>query len=254
MTACRIGCVVLIGSFFSLCIRAEAQCPLLGTRVDTGTQNCGVAPRFDLEVGIRFGAALGNPCLEVDDTRSCRSPGFPTIGVEVVTSFRFWRRVAIGFVGAYDQRIGSTSFGPAPEQTPEAEPQPEQPEAPPRADYSNHMWRVMFELRWYSRSVAKGGLFVALRAGAMWVTDTVSPRDENVDDADETQLAPVFGIGIGGQFMPYRGLGMTLALHGFLAPLPDEGPRLPGDLGRAFAYGDTIFFGVTWGALLGVGL
>jgi hypothetical protein len=47
---------------------------------------------------------------------------------------------------------------------------------------------------------------------------------------------------------------MTIALQSFIATFPNIGPALPRGLGSAYGYGDLIFLGVTFGAILGVGL
>jgi hypothetical protein len=186
---------------------------------------------------MQLGTTLGKACLQSGDERECTSPGFPTLGAQLVVELRLWRRIAIGPVLAYDQRIASKTFG----------------EGDLRSEYSSALWRAMLELRWYSKGVAAGGLFFAMRAGAAWMTDDVLPVNDG-DGTSETQVAPVVGLSVGGVFAPRSGFGGTLALQSFIAPFPNRGPRFERGFGRAHGYGDLLFVGVTAGVILGTGL
>ncbi len=222
---------------FCVCTRAQAQCRAPETYVDTSRQQCGLAPRLDVQFDVQLGTAIGRACLQSGDDRACTSPGFPTLGAQLLVQLRLWRHVAIGPVLAYDQRVVSKTFG----------------EGELRSDYSSALWRAMLELRWYSKSVAAGGLFIAMRTGAAWMTDSVLPLAD-VDGTTETQVAPVIGLSVGGVFAPRSGLGGTLALQSFIAPFPSRGPTFDRGFGRAHGYGSLLFVGVTAGVILGTGL
>lgn len=220
-----------------LCNRAHAQCRAPESYVDTSRQHCGLAPRIDAQLDVQLGTALGRACLQSGDDRDC-DPGFPTLGAQLLVQLRLWRQIAIGPVVAYDQRIASKTFG----------------EGNLRSDYSSTLWRAMLELRWYRKSVVAGGLFIGMRAGAAWLTDSVLPLDDDLDGTSETQVAPVVGLSVGGVFAPISGLGGTLALQTFLAPFPKRGPEFERGFGRAPGYGSLLFVGVTAGLILGTGL
>jgi hypothetical protein len=231
---CAIVCVLLLW----LCEDVDAQCRSPVAVVDTGDQACGLAPRLDVALELHAAAALGNPCLQSGDARSCNSPGLPMLGAQVLAELRLWRRVAIGAVLAYDHRVGGKTFGSGSR----------------RSEYSSYLWRPMLELRWYSHGVAAGGPFVTLRAGAAWITDSVFPQADIEGPSAVTQAAPVIGLGFGGAFVTYDGIGTTLAMQAFVAPFPKRGAELGRGFGRAYGYGTLIFLGLTVGLMLGTGL
>lgn len=234
--ACLLACAA---AGFSYVARAQ---DLPATEVDTADQAHGVAPRLDLEVGIHFAWGFGDPCRQELDVRTCTG-SFPILGGQLLVELRPWNHVAFGPVLAYDHRLGGETLRIGGEGT---------------VDYSRHLWRLMLELRWYSRRVQQGGFFVDLRGGVAWMTDTFSPTSGGRPDVGATETAPLFGLGFGGSFLPYRGLGATLALQGFLAPFSSDASDLPGSAGAvrstAYAYGLLAFVGVTLSLSIGAGL
>lgn len=243
MRASRFVHVCLLACAFSVSdarfVRAQ---DLPATEVDTADQARGVAPRLDLEIGLHFAWGFGDPCRRELDVRTCTG-SFPILGGQLLVELRPWNHIAFGPVLAYDHWLGSDSLRIASEGT---------------VDYSRHLWRLLMELRWYSRRVQQGGFFIDLRAGVAWMTDTFSPSSGGSPDVGATQTAPVVGFGFGGAFLPYRGLGATLALQGFVAPFSKQAEDLPGSVGAmrstAYAYGLFAFAGLTLSLSIGAGL
>jgi hypothetical protein len=136
-------------------------------------------------------------------------------------------RFALGPMLAYDAQLGSHRITVGGEKT----------------DYGRQLWRLALEARWYSRRVAVGGLFLSLQGGVAWLTDTVTPA--GAAETGATQTAPMFGLGLGGAFVPYRGFGISLALQGFVTLLSRSAPSLAVGFGKAYAYGALGFIGIT---------
>ncbi|HEY2734208.1 MAG TPA: hypothetical protein VGI70_09490 [Polyangiales bacterium] len=225
------ACLVALGS--SARVHAE------DVVVNTEGQMAGVAPRIELEAGINFYMGFGSACRSDNDgmtspTRHCTSL-LPTGGGQVLALLRPWNHVAIGPTLAFDAKLGRKRFTLSDGD----------------ADYHRQNWRLALEARWYARRVAVGGMFISVLAGVGWFGDSISPATGS--DASATQTAPLIGLGLGGAFLPYRGLGMTLALESYIAFLPSEGPRL-NDTSTAYGYGTYAFAGLTLNLATSLGL
>jgi hypothetical protein len=67
-------------------------------------------------------------------------------------------------------------------------------------------------------------------------------------------MGPLFGLALGGAFVPYRGLGASLALQSIFTVLPDTAPDLAPGFGKAYAYGVVAFIGLTLNLALSAGV
>jgi hypothetical protein len=225
--------------------------------VDTAYQARGTAPRLEFEVGAHFDLGLGHACrtqppasaatmATTNDTvtemaavvvaaESC-SATLPLLGGEALVLLRPANHWAFGPELAYDVVFGAhhvtvDSLGA-------------------QGDYARHALRLSAELRWYSRKVAPGGLFLAFKAGILWWSETLA----QVTTKSETQSAPQFGFEVGGMFVPYRGVGMTLALHSWLGLLRDAPTVSNSATGGTYGYGPFVFLGLSARLALSVGL
>lgn len=219
--------------------------------VDTENQIAGIAPRLELEAGVSFLMGFGGACRQDDDQTSC-SALLPSTGGQLGILVRPWNHLAFGPVVGYSVKlsrqnvaIGDTPSTPA---VPAMGDTPAMPavaaDAGEAATYSRHMGRVALELRWYQKRVSVGGLFVGVQTGVTWLTDTLT-RKSNLDKS-VTQTAPIFGFAFGGSFLPYRGIGATLAFQSYLAVFPSNGKSLSdSDKQSSYGYGTYGFAGFT---------
>ncbi|MET0389159.1 MAG: hypothetical protein ABW321_24510 [Polyangiales bacterium] len=234
---CRSLTVVLLCAIASGVAQADDV-------VDTAEQTKGIAPRIELEVGPQLAWGLGHACRTTpvieDDAassaaQSCSS-GFGLLGGQVVALLRPLNHWAFGVSLSYDAVLGS-------HQVPVHEDGTEQP-------YSRSAVRFAGEVRWYARTVAPSGLYVAFKLGVLWWTDELP----DVADDGVTQSAPQLALEIGSVLSPYRGPGITLALQSWLALLRDNPALATRDAGSTYGYGPFVFFGAVCRLQLGIGL
>jgi hypothetical protein len=109
-----------------------------------------------------------------------------------------------------------------------------------KGDYARHAMRLAAEVRWYSRKVAPGGLYLGFKAGVLWWSEEL----DRVTTSTVTQSAPQFAFELGGMFVPYRGFGVTLALQSWLALLRDQPVSSTRDAGSTYGYGPMVFLGL----------
>lgn len=210
--------------------------------VDTAYQSWGIAPRLEFELGPQFTWGVGRACRDepvasdATPTASCTS-GFLMLGGQAVVLVRPFRHWALGAFYAYDAVLGAHEVSV-------------DEDGMTKASYARSAQRLAFQLRWYSRSVATSGFFVAAHAGALWWADKVKP----ITDEAVSQLAPEFGVEVGGVFAPYRGLGMTLGFQGWVGWLRNAPQRSTVTYGSTYGYGPFVFVGVITRLELGISL
>lgn len=234
----RWGAAVLTTS--CLCIAAAHA--RADVSVDTAYQSWGIAPRLEFEFGPQFAWGIGHACRNepalqgIVPTRSCTS-GFPLLGAQLLALVRPFNHWALGPLYAFDAVLGAYDVSVSPGENPE------------QSSYSRSSQRLAVAVRWYSRGVAASGLYVTLHAGALWWSDSIQPVADSV-----TQLAPQFGVELGGVFAPYRGPGVTLGLQAWLAWLRSTPQRSMAQSGSTYGYGPFVFVGVTGRFELGLNL
>jgi hypothetical protein len=210
--------------------------------VDTAYQNWGIAPRLELELGPQFSWGLGHACREepvaadAQPTESCDS-GFFMLGGQAVALVRPFSHWALGVLYAYDAVLGAHEVSIA-------------ADGKKQASYARTARRLAVELRWYSRSVSTSGLFVAGHAGALWWADKIKP----ITDEPLSQLAPQFGLEVGGVFAPYRGIGTALGFQSWIAWLRNSPQRSTSEYGSTYGYGPLVFVGVFARLELGISM
>jgi len=210
--------------------------------VDTAYQTWGIAPRIELELGPQLSYGMGHACRDepvAEDaaaTASCTS-GFLMLGGQAVALIRPFRHWAIGALYAYDAVLGAHEVSV-------------DEEGMTKASYARSAQRLAVELRWYSRSVATSGFFVAAHAGALWWADKVRP----ITDEAVSQLAPEFGLELGGVFAPYRGMGITLGFQSWVGWLRNAPQRTTESYGSTYGYGPFLFFGLVSRLELGISM
>jgi hypothetical protein len=224
--------------------------------VDTGNQARGSAPRLELELGPAFAMGLGHACRHNPDaevtvasmdgvtaptTTTAAAPDtctsvFGMAGAQAVALVRPFNHWALGARFAYDAVLGSHQVyvdGKG-----------------GKASYGRKALHLAAQLRWYSRRVMPGGLYLALHGGVLWWTDTL----DKVAADGVTRSAPELGFELGGLFAPYRGPGVTLAVQGWLALFPGDPAAASRSSGSTFDYSPFVFFGVVARLALGVSL
>lgn len=227
----------------ALCSAAPAHAD---QRVNTENQLAGVAPRLELELGPEFAGGFGSACRPTGgDTKSCMSTmALPSVGAVIL--LRPASHFAIGVSGAYDVRFGAHHVRvPALRSLP-----PMSTEATQLEAYSLSGFRLAAELRWYSRRVVAGGFFAALQAGLSVWKDTWTRSGSS--DATASQTAPLFGFELGGAFIPYRGVGMTVAAQARLLLFSSEEKALSRSTEHTYGYGPLAFIGLAWRLAYGV--
>lgn len=204
------------------------------TRVNTENQQAGVAPRLEFELGPEFAVGLGSACRPRDTGRHCIS-AMALPGGSFHLLLRPFNHFALGASAAYDVRFGAhhVTVGGT------------------REAYALSGMRFGAELRWYSRRVVAGGFFAALQAGVIVWNDTWSRS--NGSDAKASQTAPLFGFELGGAFIPYGGIGLTVAAQARLALFSSDPKDLSHWSGeKTFGYGPLVFIGLAWRLAYGV--
>jgi hypothetical protein len=210
--------------------------------VDTGYQSSGIAPRLEFELGPQFAWGLGHACRDepvasdAPATASCTS-GLPMLGGQAVVLVRPFAHWALGGLFAYDAVLGAHEVNIDEKGT-------------TKASYARSSQRLAFQLRWYSRSVSTSGLYIAAHAGALWWSDKVKP----ITEEPVSQLAPEFGLELGGVFAPYRGLGTTLGLQAWMAWLRNSPQTTSESYGSIYGYGPFVFIGLVMRLELGISL
>lgn len=230
------------------------------TPVDTAYQSWGVAPRIEFELGPQFAMGLGHACrdepvAEGDAPAQSCSSSFFALGLQGIALVRPFAHWALGVFYAYDGVLGAheVTIDPAvPAKVSTTDPMEVSTKAIPakKAAYARSARRLGVELRWYSRSVSTSGLYVGVHAGALWWKDKVKP----ITDDDASQLAPEFGMELGGVFAPYRGFGTTLGLQTWLAYLRNSPQRSTAADGSTYGYGPFVFVGVVARVELGISM
>lgn len=229
---------LLLPALFSLTaspVRADQE-------VDTAYQSWGIAPRLEFEVGAQVSYGVGHACRDepvADDeaaTSSCTS-GFVLLGGQALALIRPFRHWGFGAFFAYDAVLGSHEVSV-------------DEDGVTKASYARNAQRLAVELRWYSRSVATAGFYIAGHAGALWWADKVKP----ITSDSVSQLAPELGLEIGGVFAPYRGIGTTLAFQSWVGLLRNAPQRTTSAYGGTYGYGPFVFFGVVARLQLGVSM
>lgn len=221
--------IVLFAVCASRPARAQAD-----ERVNTEHQQAGVAPRLEFELGPEFAVGFGSACRPLEDAKERCMSTMALPGGRVLMLLRPVDHFALGVSAAYDVRFGAhhvTVNGT-------------------REGYSLHAMRFAAQLRWYSRRIVAGGFFAGLEAGMTLWNDTWSRS--NGGDASASQAAPLFGFELGGAFMPYRGIGMVLAVQARLALFSSESKDLSHWNEQTFGYGALIFAGLAWRLAYGV--
>lgn len=210
--------------------------------VDTAYQSWGIAPRLEFEVGAQLSYGFGNACRDepvADDaaaTASCTS-GFMMLGGQALALVRPFRHWALGALYAYDAVLGAHEVSV-------------DEDGMTKASYARSAQRLAVELRWYSRSVATSGFFLGVHAGALWWADKVKP----ITDEPVSQLAPEFGLELGGVFAPHRGLGMMLGAQSWVGWLRNAPQRSTDAYGSTYGYGPFVFVGLTARLHLGISM
>jgi hypothetical protein len=204
--------------------------------VNTENQMAGVAPRLELEAGINFLEGFGGACrvntVNGKQVQHCAN-ATATVGGQMAALLRPWNHLAFGPAFGYGIRVGKDRL---------TLDDPNDPSTQITANYNRHMWRLALEARWYQRRVAVGGLFVGFQLGVTWFTDTLKLTSGSESSA--TQTAPIIGLSVGGSFLPYRGLGMSLAVQGYVSFLPTDGATLT-TAQKSYGYGSYAFIGLT---------
>jgi hypothetical protein len=231
-----------------LALALQAAPARADTPVNTENQILGVAPRLELEAGVNVLVGFGGTCRydEVGgmSVKHCTN-GMATAGGQLAALLRPWNHLAFGPAFGYGVRIGKQRFSiDDPAASADSAKSVE-------ATYNRHMWRLALEARWYERSVAVGGLFVGFQLGVTWFTETLTVN--NGPDSSLTQTAPIIGLAVGGSFLPYRGLGMSMAVQSYLAFLPTNGETLIASQ-KSYGYGTFAFIGATVNFATGVRL
>lgn len=243
-------CFTLIsGSAFARKVRADVV-------VDTGNQAAGSAPRLELELGPAFAMGLGHACrhnpdaeVTVDPMDGMTAPSttsvpaqdkctssFGMFGAQAVALVRPFNHWALGARFAYDAVLGSHEVyvdGKG-----------------GKASYGRHAVHLAAQVRWYSRRVMPGGLYLALHGGVLWWTDSL----DKVAQDGVTRSAPEVGFELGGLFAPYRGPGVTLAVQSWLALFPGDPGAVSRTSGSTYDYSPFIFLGLVARLALGVSL
>ena len=230
-------CLVLpvLFSFAASPVRADEA-------VDTAYQSWGIAPRLELELGSQLSYGIGNACRDepvAEDaaaTASCTSD-FMMLGGQALALIRPFRHWALGALYAYDAVLGAHEVSVS-------------DDGMTKASYARSAQRLAVELRWYSRSVATSGFFLGLHAGALWWADKVKP----ITDEPVSQLAPEFGLELGGVFAPYRSLGMTLGFQSWVGWLRNSPQRSTPTYGSTYGYGPFVFVGLVARLHLGISM
>lgn len=229
---------LLLSALFSLAARpVRADEP-----VDTAYQSWGIAPRLELELGPQLAYGLGNACRDepvAEDaaaTASCVSD-FMMLGGQVVALIRPFRHWALGALYAYDAVLGAHEVSV-------------DEDGMTKASYARTAQRLAVELRWYSRSVSTSGFFLAAHAGALWWADKVKP----ITDEPVSQLAPEFGMELGGVFAPFHGVGMTLGFQSWVGWLRNSPQRSTTSYGSTYGYGPFAFVGLVARLHLGISM
>jgi hypothetical protein len=233
--------VVLSAVFALAVLLASTSSARADVHVDTAYQSWGIAPRLEFELGPQFAWALGHACRDVpveegDPGSDCTS-GFTLLGGQAVALVRPFAHWALGAMYAYDAVLGAHDVVI-------------DPKGESKAAYSRNVSRLSVQLRWYSRSVSTSGFYFAAHAGAAWWTDKVKP----ITDDPVTQLAPQFGLEMGGVFAPHRGLGVTMGFQSWVAWLRNSPQRTTADYGSTYGYGPFVFVGVHVRLQLGISL
>jgi hypothetical protein len=224
------GCSLLAFALQAAPARAD-------TPVNTENQILGVAPRLELEAGANVLVGFGGTCrydtVNGNPVQHCTN-GMATAGGQLAALLRPWNHLAIGPAFGYGIRLGKQRFSIE---------DPDDSSKTLSATYNRHMWRLALEARWYERSVAVGGLFVGFQVGVTWFTETLTLVNSG-KDSSVTQTAPIIGLAVGGSFLPYRGLGMSMAVQSYLAFLPTNGETLF-TADKSYGYGTFAFIGAT---------
>ena len=230
-------CLLVLASVAVLAPRARAD-----AKVDTAYQSWGIAPRLEFELGPQFTWGVGHACRDqpvagdAAPSVSCDSD-FLMLGGQAVALIRPFRHWALGALYAYDAVLGAHEVSV-------------DEDGKTNASYARSAQRLAVELRWYSRSVATSGFFLAAHAGALWWNDKVKP----ITDESISQLAPEFGLELGGVFAPYRGLGTVLGLQTWVGWLRNAPQRSTSSYGSTYGYGPFVFVGVVARLELGISM
>ncbi|HET8936856.1 MAG TPA: hypothetical protein VFN67_25610 [Polyangiales bacterium] len=223
------------------------------TPVDTAYQSWGVAPRIEFEIGPQFVWGLGNACREepapadAEPSEGCNSSFFMLGGqaIALVRPFAHW---ALGVLYAYDAALGAHDV--TVELPPERKAGSTETPVGKKDRYARSAKRLGVELRWYSRSVATSGMYVGVHAGALWWADKVKA----LSSSPVSQLAPEFGLEVGGVFAPYRGFGTTLGLQSWVGVLRNSPQLTTSNHGSTYGYGPFVFVGVVARLELGISM
>ena len=229
---------LLLPALFSLAARPARADEV----VDTAYQSWGIAPRLELELGPQLSFGIGNACrdepvAESDATTASCTSDFMMLGGQAVALIRPFRHWALGVLYAYDAVLGAHEVSIA-------------EDGMTKASYARSAQRLAVELRWYSRSVATSGLFIAAHAGALWWADKVRP----ITDESISQLAPELGLELGGVFASHRGFGMALGFQSWVGLLRNAPQRTSANYGSTYGYGPFVFLGVVARLHLGISM